>query len=74
MVKDNKEKEYVDVIFDTFASIELMDSETIETLYNIKNLLLKEYEVDLMSLPFRYETLKQELQEYISNKENDIKI
>ena len=74
MVKDNTEREYVDVIFDTFATIELLDSETIETLYNIKNLLSKEYEVDLMTLPFRYETLKEELQEYISNVDNDIKI
>lgn len=74
MIKDTKEKEYVDVIFDTFASIELMDSETTETLYNIKNILSKEYEVDLMTLPFRYETLKQELQEYISEIEKDVKI
>lgn len=72
MVKDNTEREYVDV--DTFATIELLDSETIETLYNIKKLLSKEYEVDLMTLPFRYETIKQELQEYISNVDNDIKI
>ena len=74
MIKDTTEKEYVDVIFDTFATIELLDSETIETLYNIKNLLSKEYEVDLMSLPFRYETLKEELQEYISDIEKDVKI
>lgn len=74
MVKENTGREYVDVIFDTFATIELLDSETIETLYNIKNLLSKEYEVDLMTLPFRYETIKQELQEYISDIEKDIKI
>lgn len=51
-----------------------MDSETIETLYNIKNLLLKEYDVDLMTLPFKYESIKDTLDNYIYNIDNSVKM
>lgn len=74
MIKDKTFKEYVDIMVDTYASIDIRDPEAIETLYKTKEVLLNEYEVDMMTLPFKYKSIEEELEKYISNIENDIKI
>lgn len=74
MIRDTSNKEYVDVIFDTFATIDIRDFESIETLYKTKEVLLNEYEVDMMTLPFKYKSIEEELEKYIFSLDNDIKI
>lgn len=64
MIKKKIPDEYVDVIYESYATVLLVDAGIVETLYKASEILKKDYNVDMFKLPFKSLDLKNEVLNY----------
>lgn len=62
--------EFVDTLANSYSHIDYSSDSCLDTLLIAKDILNKDYGVDMMQLPFKNQFLIQELNEYELNKNN----
>jgi KaiC/GvpD/RAD55 family RecA-like ATPase len=65
MVKEKSTKEYVDIIATTYTNEDVHSSELVEYMVRAKEILKKDYGVDMMELQFQYQENKEAINKYI---------
>lgn len=71
MFNENKKHEYVDCIANSYVTdFDIFSKEAIETFARASYVLAKDYGIDMMSLPFKSDVIKDAVNEYILNNNN----
>ena len=74
MIQKKLKGEYVDCIANSYVRIDLNSDDAVETFARTYEVLKKDYDIDMLSLPFLTKGLKEKIEDCVLNIDEEINI